>query len=119
MFHLRTLILVAISAIGQAVSATAYGATVATGTVVDANGNPVAGVSVYLYDENNAAASKHSTLSLRCKAALTVFGVGLSLQSGASKYVKLHWRFGNKYPAYYLCGNDNDAMHSRRIYAGA
>jgi hypothetical protein len=52
------------------------------------------------------------------KAAITVFGVGLTNQSGASTNVTEKWKFGNVYGAYWLCGNDAFPTDSHRIYAG-
>ena len=51
MLHLRTIVVMAVIGSALLMSATAYGATVASGTVVDANGNPLANVPVNLYDE--------------------------------------------------------------------
>jgi hypothetical protein len=51
--------------------------------------------------------------------AITVFGFGLTNRSGASTNAEENWHFGTAYNTYYLCGNDNDVLHSHRIYAGA
>jgi hypothetical protein len=51
--------------------------------------------------------------------AISVFGVSLSNQSGASTFVTEHWTFGNHFNRYWLCGSDNDVNYAHRIYAGA
>jgi len=66
--------------------------------------------ATFTRDDNNLA--KYS-------GSLDVFGVGLSVQSGASTFVTLHWKMGTKLGTYWLCGNDDFVTDSHRIYAGA
>jgi hypothetical protein len=51
MLHLRTILGMAVIGAALLMSASAYGATVVIGTVVNASGQPVGGVTVELYDE--------------------------------------------------------------------
>jgi hypothetical protein len=51
-------------------------------------------------------------------AAVTVFGVALSGQTGASKSSTQSWRFGRLFPRYYLCGDTGKPTDSERIFAG-
>jgi hypothetical protein len=51
MLHLRTILVLAVVGAALLMSASAYGATVVTGTVVNASGQPAGGVTVELYDE--------------------------------------------------------------------
>jgi hypothetical protein len=50
--------------------------------------------------------------------AVTVFGVMLSGQTGASKSASQSWRFGGQFPRYYLCGDTGKPTESERIFAG-
>ncbi len=51
-------------------------------------------------------------------AAVTVFGVSLSGQTGASKSASQFWRFGKRFARYYLCGDTGKPTVSERIFAG-
>ena len=51
MLHLRTILVMAVIGAALLMSASAYGATVVIGTVVNASGQRVGGVTVELYDE--------------------------------------------------------------------
>lgn len=46
-----------------------------------------------------------------------VFGANLTTQSGAGTYVHTHWRFGNDYSTYWLCGDTGHPPQAKRIYA--
>ncbi len=50
--------------------------------------------------------------------AVTVFGVSLSGQTGASKSASQSWRFGRRFARYYLCGDTGKPTVSDRIFAG-
>ncbi len=51
-------------------------------------------------------------------AAVTVFGVVLSGQTGASSSSSQSWRFGRQFARYYLCGDTGKPTVSERIFAG-
>jgi hypothetical protein len=48
----------------------------------------------------------------------SAFGVGLSAQSGASTYVKIHLEFHQSSGNQYICGNDAAPTQAHRIFAG-
>jgi hypothetical protein len=54
----------------------------------------------------------------RWSGAAEVFGVSLSAQSGYSKWVESHWRFGTNEQTHYLCGSNGDPDRASRIFAG-
>jgi hypothetical protein len=70
------------------------------------------------YPEGATFTRNDSNLA-KYNGSLDVFGVGLSVQSGASTFVTLHWKMGTKLGTYWLCGNDDFVTDSHRIYAGA
>jgi hypothetical protein len=66
----------------------------------------------------NGTFSRSSEDFVNYRAAVTVFGVSLSAQSGASKWVTQSWRFGRLFPRYYLCGDSEKPAYAARIFAG-
>lgn len=70
------------------------------------------------YPESATFTRNDSNLA-KYNGSLDVFGVGLSVQSGASTFVTLPWKMGTKLGTYWLCGNDDFVTDSHRIYAGA
>lgn len=54
----------------------------------------------------------------RWGGAAEVFGVSLAAQSGYSRWVQAHWKFGNEVEAHYLCGNNSNPKEATRILAG-
>lgn len=49
--------------------------------------------------------------------AAEVFGASLSASSGYSRYVEVYMEFGSN-PVHHVCGDDDDAMHSKRVWTG-
>ena len=79
------------------------------------------------YEDNAvyfAPATGNGTFSGRARSsrptrrAVTVFGVSLSGQTGASKSASQSWRFGRRFARYYLCGDTGKPTVSDRIFAG-
>ena len=70
------------------------------------------------YPESATFTRNDSNLA-KYNGSLDVFGVGLSVQSGASTFVTLPWKMGTKLGTYWLCGNYDFVTDSHRIYAGA
>jgi hypothetical protein len=60
-----------------------------------------------MYRQYNAPFQKKDRFRERAgnyKGGITVFGVGLSMQSGASQFVTKRWKFGSAHKTYWLCG---------------
>jgi hypothetical protein len=52
------------------------------------------------------------------RTGATVFGLGLTAQSGYSTFVKQHWSFGNAYTNHWMCGGNAHETTSSIVYAG-
>jgi len=62
-------------------------------------------------DRNSSRAHDYRT-------GATVFGLGLTAQSGYSTYVKQHWSFGTAYTNHWMCGDHAHETTSAIVYAG-
>jgi hypothetical protein len=56
--------------------------------------------------------------AVRWDGAVSVFGASLTAQSGYSRWVQSHWKFGSA-PMHLLCGDNGPPIKARHIYAGA
>jgi hypothetical protein len=63
------------------------------------------------FDRNSSRAHNYRT-------GATVFGLGLTAQSGYSTYVKQHWSFGTAYTNHWMCGDHAHETTSAIVYAG-
>lgn len=63
-------------------------------------------------------AFRRSNKALTFGGGASAFGVSLDIRSGFSKWVESHWFFGRRSSTYWLCGNDDNYLQAKRIFAG-
>ncbi len=82
-------------------------------------GDRYVGTAVYFTPASGKGTFRRASEDLRTyTAAVTVFGVSLSGQTGASKSSSQTWRFGRHFTRYYLCGDTGKPTVAERIFAG-
>jgi hypothetical protein len=65
-----------------------------------------------------SVAFRRSNEALTFGGGAGAFGISLDIRSGFSKWAESRWFFGRRFSTYWLCGNDENYLRSKRVFAG-